>query len=63
MGGKVIIDTNDLPPEQKKEIEKILKLNEATLPQINKFDIIKKIEAEQRAIRQARNNLGGKDGK
>lgn len=58
-----IVDLNDLPPEQRKEIEKILKLNEATLPQINKYDIIKKIEAEQRAIRQSRNNLGGKNGK
>lgn len=30
---------------------------------VNKYAVIAKIEAEQRAIRQARNNLGGKDGK
>lgn len=59
----MIIDLNDLNEKQQREIKKILRLDEATLPPVNKYELLRKYEQEQRAIRQARNNLGGKDGK
>lgn len=44
----MIIDENNLKPEQKKEVEKLVDLSSATMPYRSKYEVLAKIAKEVR---------------
>ena len=45
----VIIDKDDLPPEQKKEVAKLIDLSSATMPYRSKYEVLAKMAKEIKA--------------